>query len=180
MNDEATVPPRRRRVSEEDNAVYNQPTQPVFVQGRGGRGRVYAGARAFRAARAAPQAQPAQHTPANAEANPEENPQPNAMPAFNPQFRNAIPQANFHFAAQPNHANPFDFSQINAAINIVNPSQPSRDVPWRFANISAFNSCIHSIKPLSTENWVSFKLDFMLLEYKRNNIQVTPPAFDAY
>ena len=100
-------------MSEEENAGYNQPAQPVFVQGRGGRGRAYAGARAFKAARAAPQAQPAQHAPGNAEANPAENPQLNAMPAFNPQFRNAIPQANFHFAAQPNltHQRGFEYRE---------------------------------------------------------------------
>ena len=46
MSDEAAVPHRRRRVAEEENAGYNQPAQPVFVQERVGRGRAYAGARA--------------------------------------------------------------------------------------------------------------------------------------
>ena len=90
MNDEAAVPPRRRRVAKEKNAGYNQPAQPIFVQGREGRGCAYAGARAFKA-RAAPQAQPAQNAPGNADANPAENPPFNAMPAFNPRFGNAIP-----------------------------------------------------------------------------------------
>jgi len=158
--DEPAVAPRRRRVEDDNIAGYSQPAQPVNPRGGRGRARAYAGARAFRAAQAAPQAQPAYNAPGNE--NPEPNPQPNAMPAFQPQFGNANLQANFHFAAQPNHANPFDFSQINAALNTVNPSQPSRDAPWRFADISAFNSCINSIKPLTTENWVSFKLDFTL------------------
>ena len=151
-------PPSRRRRMEDQNEGYAAPAEPMAQRGQG---RAYAGARAFRAANAArPNAQPAQHAPAADNAAPPQ-PQPNAMPAFNPNFGNANAQANFHFAAQPN-AHPFDFSQLNAALHTINPSQPSRDAPWRFADISAFNSCISSIKPLTTENWISFKMDFTL------------------
>ena len=159
MAEAASNPSRRRRVEEDDNAGYNQPAQPVNPRGVRGRGRAFAGARAFRAAQAAPNAQPANAPGQAQDADPPE-PQPNAMPAFNPSYGNA-PQAQFHFAARPN-AQPFDFSHLSAALNTVNPSQPSRDAPWRFADISSFNSCINSLKPLTTENWVSFKMEFTL------------------
>ena len=80
-------PPSRRRRVDDQNEGYAILPEPVAQRQRA---RAYAGAGAFRAARAArPAAQPEQHAPAADNGSPPPQPQPNAMPAFHPQFGNA-------------------------------------------------------------------------------------------
>ena len=77
-SDQTAQAPRRRRV-EEANAAYFMPAQPVNQRGARGRPRASAGAQAYRAAPADPNAQPAQNAQGVPPAPPPQ-PQPEPMP----------------------------------------------------------------------------------------------------